>query len=209
MLHHQVQDGGLPRAVGPHDGDAAPAVHADLHLVQEPGLLGVVAEGHLRDVQAQGPIHAMALELELHHVVLHLLHEPVESVDAELVLHQGLGLLLGLALLLQGLQLVLLLLVFFVQGGPLLSVHLLKGRVVPSVVHQLSVLQVHDVSADAVEEVRVVGHHDHRMRVLLREVVVQPQDSVQIQVVRGLVQDDDVGLHQHQRRKGDPRFLAS
>mmetsp|Transcript_86633 Transcript_86633/g.187404 ORF Transcript_86633/g.187404 Transcript_86633/m.187404 type:complete len:533 (-) Transcript_86633:425-2023(-) len=120
-----------------------------------------------------------------------------------------LGLLPGLALLLHQLELVLLLLELPVGLVLLLVVHLLEGGVVASVVDQLLVLEVQDVRADVVQEVGVVGNHDHRVRVDMGEVVVQPEDGVQVQVVRRLVEHQQLRLEEEGLRQGDAHAPAS
>ena len=70
--------------------------------------------------------------------------------------------------------------------------HLLEGRVVAAIVHELLILQVQNVGtswptcrrdcnrgADGVEKVGVVGYDDHSMWILLRKVVVEPENLIQ------------------------------
>mmetsp|Transcript_116882 Transcript_116882/g.337762 ORF Transcript_116882/g.337762 Transcript_116882/m.337762 type:complete len:232 (+) Transcript_116882:1485-2180(+) len=142
VLHHEVQQRRLPRSVRADDGDSRAAIHAHLAIRQEPWLLPVVAEGHFRDMQPKGAIHAMAVEGKLDDVVPRLLHQVVLQIDAELLFDELLCFLLSLALLLQCLELVLLFLILLVESLPLLLMHLLERRIIAAVMHKLLVLQV-------------------------------------------------------------------
>ena len=86
---------------------------------------------------------------------------------------------------------------FFLVGLLHLLDHQLAGLVPEIVVSgvelDLGVVDVGDVGADLVEEVPVMGHHDHRV-VKVDEKLLQPGDGVQIQVVGGLVEEQDVGV---------------
>mmetsp|Transcript_52694 Transcript_52694/g.136013 ORF Transcript_52694/g.136013 Transcript_52694/m.136013 type:complete len:455 (-) Transcript_52694:596-1960(-) len=66
-----------------------------------------------------------------------------------------------------------------------------------------------DVRTDVVEEVGVVGDHHHRVRVYGGEVVVQPQHCVQVQVVRRLVEHQQLGLQEQGLRQTDAHAPAS
>ncbi len=114
-------------------------------------------------------------------------------------LHAGLGLLglagLGLEAVDEGLQVgplpALLLEGGLAQGqvdGPLLF----ELGVVAAVTGELLLVDVGDDVHHPVQEVPVVGDDDQRARVAL-EPVLQPEDGVQVQVVGGLVQQQQVG----------------
>ena len=77
------------------------------------------------------------------------------------------------------------------------------GRVVTTVVDELLLRrQVHDIRADAVHEVlRVRG--DHQDVVVHRQVRLQPHDSLEIQVVRWLVDQEEVRLDEQCTRERD------
>ncbi len=57
----------------------------------------------------------------------------------------------------------------------------------------LAVVHVHDVGADGVQEVTVMGDHQSE-RLAVHQEVLQPLDGLDVQVVGRLVQQDDVGL---------------
>ena len=70
----------------------------------------------------------------------------------------------------------------------------LVPEVVVADVHlYLAVVYVHDVRADVVEEVAVVADHEHGALVV-HEEVLEPDDALEVEVVRGLVEQDDVRL---------------
>mmetsp|Transcript_173203 Transcript_173203/g.555491 ORF Transcript_173203/g.555491 Transcript_173203/m.555491 type:complete len:364 (-) Transcript_173203:1053-2144(-) len=129
--------------------------------------------------------------------------------NLELLLHQLFGLVLVPSLLLVGLDCVLLLLEVGFQLLPVLLVHLLEGGVVAAVVDQLSILEMQHIGADGVKEVGVVGDHDDGMWVDLRQVVVQPKNSIQVQVIRGLIQHQELGLQEKGLRETDAHSPAS
>ena len=57
----------------------------------------------------------------------------------------------------------------------------------------LAVVDVSDLGADLIQEIPVVGHHDHGV-VKVDKELLQPGDGVQVQVVGGLVQKQDVRI---------------
>ena len=70
----------------------------------------------------------------------------------------------------------------------------LVPEVVVADVHlYLAVVYVHDVRADVVEEVAVVADHEDGTLVV-HEEVLEPDDALEVEVVRGLVEQDDVRL---------------
>ena len=89
----------------------------------------------------------------------------------------------------------LLLLGFSVSGLQLVLLipHFLKGVVISLVVVQLLVEQVNDLVAAEVQELSVVRNDDHG-DVQLHEVVFKPNDCVQVQVIGGLIQEQDLRL---------------
>ncbi|DBA00724.1 TPA: hypothetical protein N0F65_001195, partial [Lagenidium giganteum] len=78
-----------------------------------------------------------------------------------------------------------------------LWLHLHELRKVALVDLELAVLVVDDVRAHVVEEAGVVGHHDRRHVWQTVQVVLQPGDVVDIQVVRRFIEQQDISLHQH------------
>jgi len=163
VLHHQVEDCRLASAVGPNDSNPGAAVHTNLNFVKQPGLLAIIAKCYLGDVESQGSVHPMAFKFKLDDVVLLLF---IKCAQFELFFHKILSLFLRLSLFLEGLELILLLLEFFVHGCLLLQVHLLKCRVVTSIVDQFFVLEVQNVCTNAVKEVGIMGYNHDSMRIL-------------------------------------------
>jgi len=56
-------------------------------------------------------------------------------------------------------------------------------------------VDLEDPLRDVVEEVPVVGHGEDRARVV-RQVVLEPLDALRVEMVRGLVEQEEVGLGQ-------------
>ena len=77
---------------------------------------------------------------------------------------------------------------------------LLERVVVARVVRQRLVGQAHDVRAHAVEEILRVRNHEQALGVA-RQVVLQPHARAQIQVVRGLVQQQKRGRGEERARQ--------
>ena len=55
------------------------------------------------------------------------------------------------------------------------------------------VVDVHNVGADIVQKMPVMGHHQHRAEVF-RQKILQPADGFNVQMVRGLVQQNNVRI---------------
>ena len=81
-------------------------------------------------------------------------------------------------------------------------------RVVAGVGLDLSLVQLPDLGDDLVEEVAVVADDDHRHR-LPRQVVLEPGGRLDVEVVRGLVQEHQVGALEQQLGEHQPRLLAA
>mmetsp|Transcript_16107 Transcript_16107/g.28990 ORF Transcript_16107/g.28990 Transcript_16107/m.28990 type:complete len:515 (-) Transcript_16107:1255-2799(-) len=72
------------------------------------------------------------------------------------------------------------------------------------VVAQLALLVMHDVGADGVQEGAVVRDDETGdMRDFLGQVVLEPRDVGDVQVVGGLIQEQDIRLHEHGPRQGE------
>mmetsp|Transcript_5929 Transcript_5929/g.20180 ORF Transcript_5929/g.20180 Transcript_5929/m.20180 type:complete len:1091 (-) Transcript_5929:63-3335(-) len=173
--------GVLPRVAGlGHDlageeldhGGLAGAVGADARHARGEGH----ADGDVHDggrlVDGVGVRHVVHLHKELA-LVLHALHE---AGLGELELELGGGhveVVLGLGLLLH-------------EHGE-----------VALVAVELEVLDLEHVRAAVVEEAGVVGHHDGGHGLERVEVVLHPRDVHHVEVVGGLVEEEDVGAHEH------------
>ncbi len=82
------------------------------------------------------------------------------------------------------------------------------GRVVALPGNAGATIELEDPSGHVVEEVAVVGHGDHRPRVVLEEPL-EPGDRFSIEVVRRLVEQQQIGRLQKQPAQGDPSALAA
>mmetsp|Transcript_2154 Transcript_2154/g.6231 ORF Transcript_2154/g.6231 Transcript_2154/m.6231 type:complete len:639 (-) Transcript_2154:12-1928(-) len=196
---HELEQRGLARAVWPHEGDARVEVDAEVEvLVEVVLLLARVAEAHVleaTDGRGQGvalgeaePVDGVGRHLgrepRLHHLVNDLL------LGLGLLAHVGVG-AAGRDELLDVLDVRLLLLVALHLVGLVLLARAHEDLVVAAVVLELALVgEVHDVGADAVEEVLRVGD-DQQALVVGGEVVLEPHAGAQVQVVGGLVQEQD------------------
>ena len=101
-------------------------------------------------------------------------------------------------------------------GAAVLVLSLLLGQlascvpefVVTAVDVNLAVVYIAGVRADRVEEVTVVAHHDDDILEAF-EVVFEPADGFQIQVVRRFVEQKDVGVAEQGLGEEDADFLAA
>ena len=82
------------------------------------------------------------------------------------------------------------------------------GRVVPLPRDALAAVQFQDPSGHVVQEVTVVRHRDHRPLVLA-QVRFQPLDTLGVEVVCRLVQQEDVRLLQQQAAQGHPAAFSA
>ena len=102
-------------------------------------------------------------------------------------------------------------LLFFVLLHPLLvAAFLLHGveAVIPAVKLRFPVLDLDDPGDGAVQEIPVVGDGDHRA-VERANVLLQPLGSVEVQVVGGLVQQQDVRVLQDEAAQVHPGLLPA
>ena len=194
LAHEDLEEGCLSQLVFAHKGDLVRAAHGEIHIVQE--LHTVHGDGHILDGE-----HILA-QLPLRHKA----HEGIPPGGgghffyAQLVQELpagggllGLGLVGGEALneQLQFLDFFLVLLVLV----PDHSLDHLAGfipEVVVAHVHlDLAVVDIHGVGADGIQEVPVVGDGDDHAGEVQQEIL-QPVDGLDIQVVGGLVQHDNI-----------------
>src|SRR5690606_24992650 len=76
------------------------------------------------------------------------------------------------------------------------------GRVVALVADETTTVDLGDPFRDVVEEVPVVGDRDDRALVRL-EVLLEPEHALGVEVVRGLVEEQEIGLLQKELRQRD------
>ena len=82
------------------------------------------------------------------------------------------------------------------------------GRVVALVRVEVAAVDLGDPLGDVVEEVPIVGHGEHGAGVL-GQVLLQPEHALGVQVVGGLVEQQQVGLLQQQPGERDPALFAA
>ncbi len=83
--------------------------------------------------------------------------------------------------------------------GHLFGAHFFELAVVATVAHELGVIHVHRHLGDGIQEFAVMADHHHGARVAL-EPGFQPDQGVQVQVVGGFVEQQQVG-RAHQRAR--------
>mmetsp|Transcript_28143 Transcript_28143/g.48826 ORF Transcript_28143/g.48826 Transcript_28143/m.48826 type:complete len:633 (-) Transcript_28143:351-2249(-) len=215
LAHEHLQEGGLARAVRPNQGHARVQVHAKVHvLVEQRGVR--VGEGDLLHLQHRRGQRPRVRKGEVHGPVgRHLLGQPpADHLLQRLLLGLRLPGQLGRAVpelgdvVLHLLDLVLLVVVPL----HLVVLHLLarlhEHVVVARVVGELFVLQVHHVRAHLVQEVlRVAAEEQDLVPVL--QVVLQPDHGLHVQVVRGLIHEQQRGLQEQRPRQRDAHAPAA
>ncbi len=72
----------------------------------------------------------------------------------------------------------------------------------------MAAVELEDPLRDVLHEVPVVGDRDDGARVLL-QVLLKPQDALRVQVVGGLVEQQQVGLLEQELAQGHPPALAT
>src|SRR5258706_8177079 len=82
------------------------------------------------------------------------------------------------------------------------------ARVIALVRNALAAIELEDPAGDVVEEIAIVRHRDDRPLIPLK-MMLQPRDRFGVEVVGGLVQDEDVGLLQEQSAEGDAAFFTA
>lgn len=87
--------------------------------------------------------------------------------------------------------------------GLLLLVAADEGVEAAAVGVQLLVLEVHDLVADGVEEALLVGDDDEGALALRGKVLLQPQDGPEVEVVGGLVEEEERWLHEERAGERD------
>eukprot|EP00754_Rhynchopus_humris_P018043 Rhum_TRINITY_DN14590_c23_g4::Rhum_TRINITY_DN14590_c23_g4_i1::g.101993::m.101993 len=207
----------LAASVRPDKRDPAVRPHGEVHSLlvlrtsEDPRAVVAVPELHLLALDDVRLTQSSRLLPRERHLVLLTLLGHVILVVA--LLREALLDLLQDLLLRQSLPRQLLLVVFpqlhVLVQGVVAQLHLLQeGLVVSAVLVELLVLNVDGVRADLLEERHVVTHHHQRLRLLLRVVVhrrqvrLEPDDGVQVKMVRGLVKQQHVRLHEHRARQG-------
>ena len=208
----QLGEGRLAIAVGAQQRDAIVGVDAERNLPQH-RLVGHIAGGdaaHGDDRRSDRPCRfgeVERLDAVLHHRRdrLHLLQRFQPRLRLSRLrrlrpepLHEGFhvlarGLLLGARLLLQRLALLQLPLELVVAAAP-------EG--------ELLLVQMHDRRDRPVQKVAVVRDDQHGVRVA-RHVVLEPQSAFEVEIVGGLVEEQQVGLREQHRGECDAHAPAA
>ena len=204
LPHDELDEGGFAGAVVPQQGDALPARHLQVNVLEQ----GARPKGlfQLGDHQGLVPVELPLAEAGGQPALLCGLVGGAHALDAPLHV-DGPFVLLVVAfkcpqahLLRRGLQLGDLGLLLLVLLEPLLIPALLflhiEG-VVAGVELRLSVLDFRHPFDHFVQKPAVVGDGQHRALEPL-QIALQPLGGVQIQVVGGLVQQEDVGVLQYE-----------
>mmetsp|Transcript_53318 Transcript_53318/g.161942 ORF Transcript_53318/g.161942 Transcript_53318/m.161942 type:complete len:310 (-) Transcript_53318:412-1341(-) len=82
--------------------------------------------------------------------------------------------------------------------------HFAEASEIALVMHELPRLQVQNVRANLIQEIGVVRDDDDRVRVLLGQVLVQPQHRVEVQVIGRFVQHKQFRLQEQGLGQTDP-----
>ena len=215
LPHQDLDEGGFAGAVVPQQG-AALAPH---HLQVHPGEQGALAEGFGQPLDGE---HLIPPELPLPEADLHLPLPggPVGGPHPLDALLHGLGpledlvvarigpdpQLLGGLLQLLDLGLLLLILLQLLLVAALLLHHI--EAVIAGVELRLPLLDLDDPVHHPVQEPAVVGDRQHRALELV-QILLQPLGGLQVQVVGGLVQQQDVGVLQDQPAQVHPGLLPA
>ena len=201
----RLDERGLALAIGAEDADALAGEHRAVDVVDDAlragAAFGRIAAGDVseREHRIGQALRLLELELEVgaREHRRELFH-PRQRLDAALRL---LGLArLGLEAvdeLLQVRHAFLLLLEALLRLHHSDRAHLLERRVVAGVAGELGLVEMHGDLGDGVEELAVVADDDHRAAVALQPGF-EPDEGVEVQVVRRLVEQHQVG-RAHQR----------
>ena len=208
LAHDHAEEGGLTGAVGADDAHNAVGRKHEVEVVEKESVaesLGYVLRlDHLvAEARAVGD-EDFELRLAL---LLILVEEGFVRVQTGLTL--GLTRLGGhanpLQLALERLATFAGLLLFL---GHALGLLVEPRGVVATPGDALAAVELEDPTGDVIEEVAVVGDADDGAGVLL-EVLLEPVDGLGVEVVRGLVEEKDVGLLEEQAAEGYATTFAA
>ena len=193
LAGQQFHERGLAGAIAAEQGNAVAGIKREVDLGQQHAL--AIAGGLLFDGQQRTRQLQRRLEAELEgriDVRRRDARHALEGLEAALGL-AGLG-GLGAEALDEGLHVLDLALLAREQRGLLGQLRTALGlevRVVAAVGNGLAVFEIDDAVDDAVEELAVMRDEDQRARIVAQPVF-QPQDGIEVQVVGGLVQQQQV-----------------
>lgn len=98
--------------------------------------------------------------------------------------------------------------VFFQAGVAELLLLFRIGFVIAGVHADLSVFNFHHLCHHTVQKIPVMGHDKNSARIV-DQIGLQPGDGIQVQMVRGLIKEQDVRGGEEQSSEGHPRFLSA
>ena len=82
------------------------------------------------------------------------------------------------------------------------------GAVVAFPRNAIAAVELEDPFGGVVEEIAVVRHRDHRAREFL-QVLLEPVDTFRVEVIRGFIEEQHVGLRQEQAAQRNASLLAA
>lgn len=89
-----------------------------------------------------------------------------------------------------------------------LSADLAEGLVIAGVIDEAALLDFDDAFDDVIEEVAIVGDEEDRALEIFEEPF-EPEAAIDIQVVGGFVQEEDVGLFEEELGEGEAALLPA
>ena len=145
------------------------------------------AAGARRRREARKPVEALAASLGLRCVL-----SGDVAADVVLFLRDHLPLLVHLPL----------------ERETALGALLHEARVAAAIRFRRAALEVQHMIGDLVEERAIVADHDHRF-IEVADVLLQPRRRLEVEMVRGLVEQEEVRGSNELRREADPSALAT
>mmetsp|Transcript_41348 Transcript_41348/g.89614 ORF Transcript_41348/g.89614 Transcript_41348/m.89614 type:complete len:325 (-) Transcript_41348:1341-2315(-) len=224
LAHQESKHGRLSLAVAAHDADLIARSHHKVDILKELELfiifraIAVCDAPQLR--QDFGLCPSTAILGRFREPEVDALHKGRGRINSILVdifellgplltcLCQGLVALVHFDVFLQLLSPLLLEIIFFL---PVLHFHFLlphKVRVVAFVAVGHPFHCLHNSVAYAVHELSVVGHNNHR-QVLLSEILLNPFDCLQVQVICRLVQQQDIRPEHEDLANANPHLPSA
>ena len=208
QAHNEAEEGGFAGAVGPDDAHDAVGRQVEVEVLE-------------KQFVAEGLAHVLGLDDDIAQTRsvgykdLQRLFFFLDILVEELVVGVQTGFRLGVArfrghthpfqLSLEGLHTLALLLLLHRQAVGFL---LQPGTIVALPGNALAAVEFENPAGHVVEEIAVVGHGDDGALVLL-QVGLQPLHRLGVEVVGGLVQQEDVGFSEQQAAEGHAAPFAS
>ena len=99
--------------------------------------------------------------------------------------------------LIQPFQFCLLLLVLLLPNGQILQLLLSKLGIIAHIAYKFLICQLIDNFCRFINKISVMGNHDNRARIIL-QIIFQPSDTLHVQMIRWLIQQQDIRFFQEQ-----------